>query len=123
MTSGGQLQGKGLTYRLLTKEALAEALSVAKRTVEAWVQAQYLPPPVRIGRRAYWRSDEFQGWLDARFEEASAPAATCAGPTGAASPPEADTARRTTQGRPRSALPPEIRSRHRAPAIRARARR
>jgi hypothetical protein len=42
----------------LTREALADRLKIAPKTVSRWVRAGRLPPPYRFGRlrRWYWLS-------------------------------------------------------------------
>lgn len=105
MTQSNRPPQQALSYTLLTKEAVAELLSVAPRTIELWVQQQYLPRPTAIGRRVYWRADQFQRWLDAHFEAGShPPSAIAPAPT----QPDAAPAQRTVKrrlGRPRTELP------------------
>lgn len=52
----------------LTKEDVANLMSVSVRTVANWMSDGTLPKWHYIGRRAYWHPDEFQGWLDTRLK-------------------------------------------------------
>lgn len=49
-------------YKLITKEAAAELLSVSKRTIDNWIADGTLPIPTSIGRRVYWHPDAFRLW-------------------------------------------------------------
>jgi len=50
---------------LLSADATAKLLDVARSTLYAWDQEGRIPAPVRIGARTYWRSQEMQSWVAA----------------------------------------------------------
>ena len=54
-------------YKLITKEAAAELLSVSKRTIDNWIADGTLPMPTSIGRRVYWHPDAFRHWEDGKL--------------------------------------------------------
>lgn len=56
-------------FRPLTKEAIAEVLSVSPRTIEHWVDQELMPPPASIGNRVFWHPDIFYSWLDQRLRQ------------------------------------------------------
>lgn len=47
----------------ITKEQAAQILAVSVRTIDHHVRDGRMPPPVHLGRRAYWRPDVFYAWL------------------------------------------------------------
>ena len=55
------------TYKLITKEAAAELLTVSKRTIDNWIADGTLPMPTSIGRRVYWHPEAFREWQDKTF--------------------------------------------------------
>ena len=46
--------------RQLTTRALCERYSVSDRTIDRWLDAGILPPPMRINRRRYWDLEEIE---------------------------------------------------------------
>ena len=54
-------------YKLITKEAAAELLTVSKRTIDNWIADGTLPMPTSIGRRVYWHPEVFREWQDKTF--------------------------------------------------------
>lgn len=56
-----------IPYKLITKEAAAEFLSVCKRTIDSWIADGTLPMPTSIGRRVYWHPETFRRWQDEKL--------------------------------------------------------
>lgn len=52
-----------LSACLLTKEAVCSRLGISPRTLENSVRASEFPPPVRLGKRAYWSEKAVDAWL------------------------------------------------------------
>ncbi len=52
-----------LSACLLTKEAVCSRLGISPRTLENSVRANEFPPPVRLGKRAYWSEKAVDAWL------------------------------------------------------------
>lgn len=48
---------------ILERGAVAELLGVSTRTLARWIDSGELPPPRRLGRRAYWLRQELDTWL------------------------------------------------------------
>ena len=46
--------------RQLPTSALCERYSVSDRTIDRWLDAGILPPPVYINRRRYWLEEELE---------------------------------------------------------------
>ena len=46
--------------RQLPARALCERYSVSDRTIDRWLDAGILPPPVYINRRRYWLEEELE---------------------------------------------------------------
>jgi predicted site-specific integrase-resolvase len=46
--------------KLLPTRSLCARYDVASRTVDRWIQAGILPPPVVINHRRYWRESELE---------------------------------------------------------------
>jgi predicted site-specific integrase-resolvase len=44
----------------LPTSALCERYSVSDRTIDRWLDAGILPPPVYINRRRYWLEEELE---------------------------------------------------------------
>ncbi|AUL99641.1 hypothetical protein B4966_05285 [Rhodocyclaceae bacterium] len=65
----------------LTKEDVANILSVSVRTVANWMSDGTLPKWHYIGRRAYWHPDAFQVWLDTRLKASEVTGATLQSPS------------------------------------------
>ena len=52
---------------LLDKDGVTKALGVCERTLENLVTRGEFPPPVHLGRRAWWDKAVVDAWLTARF--------------------------------------------------------
>ncbi|PKQ35395.1 MAG: hypothetical protein CVT61_06225 [Actinobacteria bacterium HGW-Actinobacteria-11] len=50
--------------QLLTTEQLAEQLQIPKRTLEDWRYRGVGPKSVRLGKRARYRSNDIEDWLE-----------------------------------------------------------
>jgi excisionase family DNA binding protein len=50
--------------RLLTAAQVAARVAVSRRTLDRWIAAGTLPPPIRINRRLYWRLDDVNACLE-----------------------------------------------------------
>lgn len=50
---------------LLSAQAVARLLDIARSTLYAWDQEGRIPRPVKIGSRVYWRTEEMRRWIDA----------------------------------------------------------
>ena len=68
-------------FELITKDRAAEILGVSIRSLENYVKDGLMPAPKPLGRRLYWHSDDFYGWLDAHFRESPADAAGSKAPS------------------------------------------
>lgn len=53
---------------LLDKQSVSVRLGVAQRTLEAMVSRNEFPPPVRLGKKAYWHTDVIAAWLERAFQ-------------------------------------------------------
>lgn len=53
---------------MLDKPAAAGRIGVAPRTLNAMVSRGEFPPPVRLGKKAYWHTDVISTWLDRAFQ-------------------------------------------------------
>jgi len=95
---------QGETGKPMTKEMVANFMSIAPRTVEHWVLQGILPKPTQMGRRAYWHPDVIKAWLNSWLPTPDMPTPTASGPD--LSPPTVKTSTNAKRrGRPRSALP------------------
>ena len=83
----------------LTKEAIADIMSVSVRTIANWMSDGTLPKWHYIGRRVYWHPEQFQRWLDMRLSESEEAATTA--PPYARVLSDAVTAPTPKRGRPR----------------------
>jgi predicted DNA-binding transcriptional regulator AlpA len=45
---------------VVTLQQLCERFEVTRQTINNWVQAEVLPPPVRLGRRVYWLPEQIE---------------------------------------------------------------
>lgn len=70
----------------VTKLRASQLLSVAVRTIDAWIASGVMPAPRYIGRRAYWHPFDFNAWLDKRLK-AKGSAAVSGGPELTTPPP------------------------------------
>lgn len=52
--------------RLLTIDAVAEALAVHRASIYRMIQEQGFPRPLKIGSRSRWRQSEIKAWLEAQ---------------------------------------------------------
>ena len=50
--------------RLISASALAELLSVSRRTLSRLQSKGALPPPIRLGRSVRWRLDIVTRWIE-----------------------------------------------------------
>jgi len=80
-----------IPYKLVTKEAAAELLSVSKRTIDNWIADGTLPMPTNIGRRVYWHPEAFRVWQEEKL--------------GIRQPPACTSSVLSRRGRPRSKMP------------------
>lgn len=64
-----------LAFKPMTKDDIANVLSVSARTIENWVNDKILPAPKKIGNRVYWHPTVFYSWLEHRLstEDAAEP--------------------------------------------------
>lgn len=97
-------------FKPMTKEMVADFMSIAPRTVEYWVQQDILPKPVIIGRRAYWHRNAINNWLNERLPAPEPEPQALAIGGGKLEPPveppaPAASPKAKKPGRPRSALP------------------
>lgn len=51
-------------YGLITQRETADRLRVSVRTVQRWAKKGELPPPIKIGRNAYYSSDTVRDFID-----------------------------------------------------------
>jgi len=58
--------------RLLNVDDICQLTGTARNTVRAWFKCGKLPPPVRIGRRYYWRPEQIRDLIGARAEGGAA---------------------------------------------------
>lgn len=49
---------------LMTQAEAADRLRVSRRTIRRYAQNGELPPPIRIGRNAYYSSDTVRDFID-----------------------------------------------------------
>lgn len=49
---------------LWTMQDMARAFDVTRQTVTAWVRDGVMLPPMRIGRRVYWRERDVRVWVN-----------------------------------------------------------
>lgn len=49
---------------LLTQADVADRLRVSRRTIRRYAQLGELPPPIRIGRNAYYRPETIKDFID-----------------------------------------------------------
>lgn len=98
---------QGVPAKPMTKEMVADLLSIAPRTIEYWVKEGILPKPTLIGRRAYWHPKAIHTWLNSRLPMPDTPTAAVGitEPAQLRSPASPKGKRR---GRPRSPLPTRI---------------
>ena len=52
-----------LSHDLVPRAELAQELDVCEHTLRIWERCGQGPPPVRIGRRVYYRAETVQRWL------------------------------------------------------------
>jgi predicted DNA-binding transcriptional regulator AlpA len=52
--------------KYITAKPLAERYGICERTLDRWVEAGALPPPVKIQGRKYWLADELDRADEAR---------------------------------------------------------
>lgn len=52
---------------VLTQREVAERLGIAVRTLRQWVQDDYFPPPMRVGRKPYYSEQVVKDWIDDRI--------------------------------------------------------
>lgn len=55
------------SIRLIDKATLCAELAIGERTLENMVRAGAFPPPVRIGKRAYWTENAVRLWQQRQF--------------------------------------------------------
>ncbi|OYV74767.1 MAG: hypothetical protein B7Z66_15375 [Chromatiales bacterium 21-64-14] len=53
---------------LLSLTTVAELLDVPKSTLYAWIRKNEIAPPVKLGKRLYWKRAYIDAWVDQRFE-------------------------------------------------------
>jgi predicted DNA-binding transcriptional regulator AlpA len=95
---------QGEAGKPMTKEMVADFMSIAPRTVESWVQQGILPKPTVIGRRAYWHPKAIHTWLNSRLPAPDSQTLDIGGADLALPAPTASP-KAKKPGRPRSALP------------------
>ncbi len=61
---GGSMKVNG---EILKKRQLCEWLGISLRCVENMVKRGEFPPPVRVGKFAYWSQDAVDAWLQRHF--------------------------------------------------------
>lgn len=52
---------------LMTQAEAADRLRVSRRTIRRYAQLGELPPPIRIGRNAYYRPDTIKDFIDSKL--------------------------------------------------------
>ena len=52
---------------LLTQQEAADRLRVSRRTIRRYAQLGKLPPPIRIGRNAYYRPGTIKDFIDSKL--------------------------------------------------------
>ena len=59
-----------MTDELLTTKDVAERLKVSTEAVRQMYYRGSIPAPLKIGRRAYWRENDFEAWIARRADAA-----------------------------------------------------
>ena len=62
----GSIEQRTPVPELLTIEALAALWSVKPQTLRAWAARGQLPPPLRIGRKLFFRASDLRAFLEQR---------------------------------------------------------
>lgn len=52
---------------LLTQADAADTLRVSKRTIRRYAQLGELPPPIKIGRNAYYKPETIKDFIDSKL--------------------------------------------------------
>jgi prophage regulatory protein len=52
---------------IMSKQQVEEEFSISERTLELWVKDGKFPPPVRLGKRAYWTREAIERWKNMTF--------------------------------------------------------
>ena len=53
---------------LITRTALARVMDCSTKHITELTSAGVLPPPVRVGKRVYWRASTIEQWIDEQIE-------------------------------------------------------
>lgn len=52
---------------LMTQAEAADRLRISRRTIRRYAQLGELPPPIKIGRSAYYRPDTIKDFIDSKL--------------------------------------------------------
>ena len=61
-------------FKLLTKANAAEVFGVCTKTIDNYIKAGLIPPPVKFGTKEYWHPAAFHAHLDKIFRKSPADA-------------------------------------------------
>ena len=54
-------------FKLVTKADAAQVFSVCTKTIDNYIKAGLIPPPVQFGAKEYWHPEAFHAHLDQVF--------------------------------------------------------
>ena len=52
---------------LMTQAEAADRLRISRRTIRRYAQLGELPPPIKIGRNAYYRPNTIKDFIDSKL--------------------------------------------------------
>ncbi|UUZ77378.1 helix-turn-helix domain-containing protein [Polaromonas sp. P1(28)-13] len=61
-------------FKLVTKADAAQVFSVCTKTIDNYIKAGLIPPPIQFGAKEYWHPEEFHAHLNQVFRKGSADA-------------------------------------------------